>query len=85
MSSQDTLQKALSILNSDTFKTMETAINELNEHNQKFQNGVKSAGTKARKKTSEWSKALSTRLKEYREVKQLLSQYRKESVSETKS
>ena len=84
MSSQETFKKALELLNSQLNQTMEATIDELKEFNDKFSNGNKSAGTKARKKTTEWNKALNARIKELKEVKALFANYRKETVSETK-
>ena len=84
MSSQNTIQKALELLDSPLNQKMEEAVKELKEENEKFQSGNKSAGTRARKKTSEWGKAVSERIKQLREIKALFANYRKETVDENK-
>lgn len=84
MSSHKTIKKALDLVNSPLSKTMESAIEEAVEFNENFQNGKKSAGAKARKKTTEWGKAVTERIKQLREAKTLFASYRKESIDESK-
>ena len=84
MASNDTIISALNLINSEIARTMESAVNEMKEWNDKFQNGTKSSGAKARKKSSEWTKLVGQRIKEYREIKKLFSQYRKETIAESK-
>ena len=84
MASQDTLNAAMRLINSSLSSQMTQALQELQSMDQTLRGGTKSAGPKARKASTEWGKGVSARLKELREAKKLLAQYRKETIAETK-
>lgn len=84
MASKETLDRAIQLINSQLNNQMSQNLNELKTFDDTLRSGVKSAGAKARKASTEWGKAVTLRLKELREAKALLSQYRKETISESK-
>jgi len=82
--SQEVIAQALALINSETAGLMNTDVNELIGLNEKFQNGVKSAGAKCRKKTTAWGKAVRTRITELKQAKKLFAEYRKLTIAESK-
>jgi Fe-S oxidoreductase len=85
MGSKETLQQAMQLIQSSLGSQMAQAVEELSSMDATLRSGVKSAGAKARKASNEWGKSVTARLKELREAKRLLSQYRKETILESKS
>ena len=85
MSSRETLATAFNLINSALSRQMQQALDELQMQDGTLRNGTKSAGPRARKASNEWGKGVSNRLKELREAKKLLSQYRKETIAEAKN